>query len=152
MRITQEGLKEALLYEPDTGIFTWRRTGLGTKEGARAGTFNQGYIRITIKGKLYKAHRLAWLYMKGFHPEADINHINKINTDNRIENLVEYDSEKVRLARELAARIPYIMHLKGVCKHEGEYLAYIISNGVQSIIGSFSTAEEAGSAYKRFVE
>jgi len=46
-----------------------------------------GYIHIRVDGKDLKSHRLAWMYMYGTFPDADIDHINGIKTDNRIINL-----------------------------------------------------------------
>ena len=55
-----------------------------------AGTIqNTGYIAIKIDGKLYLAHRLAYLYHAGYFPELELDHINNIKTDNRLVNLRE---------------------------------------------------------------
>ena len=48
---------------------------------------NAGYIVIKIKGILYYAHRLAWLYMYGKFPKKLMDHINHDRLDNRICNL-----------------------------------------------------------------
>ena len=48
-----------------------------------------GYIVIGYDGKIYMAHKLAWFYVYGYFPETEIDHINKIRDDNRIENLRE---------------------------------------------------------------
>lgn len=52
-----------------------------------------GYVQIKISGKLYHAHRLAWLYVYGYMPEKEIDHINRIRDDNRIANLREATSQ-----------------------------------------------------------
>jgi len=46
-----------------------------------------GYLILKIKGKQFKAHRLAWTFYYGKEPNGVIDHINRIKTDNRIENL-----------------------------------------------------------------
>lgn len=51
-----------------------------------------GYKVITLtkdgKQKIYKAHRLVWEAFNGPIPEGiQVNHINEIKTDNRLENL-----------------------------------------------------------------
>ena len=84
--ITQEELKELLDYNPETGLFTWNVYN-NIKNKTTAGTFNDGYIQIKIKQKIYQAHRLAWLYVYGEWPKGQIDHINGIRDDNRIENL-----------------------------------------------------------------
>ena len=46
-----------------------------------------GYIILKIKGRQYKAHRIAWSLATKEDPICEIDHINRIKTDNRIENL-----------------------------------------------------------------
>jgi len=48
---------------------------------------NLGYVKIKLNGKSYAAHRLAFLYVTGSWPENQVDHINRIRTDNRWENL-----------------------------------------------------------------
>ena len=89
--INQKELKKLLRYDPNTGIFIWiKKTCLKVVVGKTAGTLSaKGYIVITIRGKLYRAHRLAWLDVYGVWPKDQIDHINHIKDDNRIENLRE---------------------------------------------------------------
>lgn len=46
-----------------------------------------GYVVVKIKGKQIKAHRLVWFLCNKSFPEGEIDHINRIRDDNRIENL-----------------------------------------------------------------
>lgn len=48
---------------------------------------SKGYIEIIINNKIYYAHRLAWLYVTGAFPKKEIDHINGIRNDNRVDNL-----------------------------------------------------------------
>lgn len=86
--LTVQRLKEVLNYDENTGLFTWRvkhahaRTTAGTKD-------YYGYCVIRIDGKLYKAHRLAWLYTYGEWPVKSLDHKNQVKDDNRISNLRE---------------------------------------------------------------
>ena len=66
--ITQERLKEVLHYNPETGIFVWEHSTPYVSAGTTAGWIDNGYIRIYVDGKEYKAHRLAFLYMEGYFP------------------------------------------------------------------------------------
>ena len=97
--ITISELIAQLNYEPETGIFTWKKAKRGhTKAGAKAGTIRpNGYINITINRKPYYAHRLAWFYTTGQWPTHHIDHINGVRDDNRIENLREADRKSTRL-------------------------------------------------------
>lgn len=86
----QTRLKELLHYDPNTGIFTWRvnRRGRFARKGSVAGTVDfNGYIAMGVDNRRYYAHRLAWLYVFGYYPPEDTDHINEIKTDNRIVNL-----------------------------------------------------------------
>ncbi len=86
---TQPELKKIVKYNPKTGIFTWlistnNRALIGSEAGCKDGC---GYIKIMVNGKQEYAHRLAWLYVNGYFPENDIDHINRDKSDNKISNL-----------------------------------------------------------------
>ena len=85
-----EDLNKNLHYNPETGIFTRKISRATVKSGDIAGWLSgSGYIYIKVRGYPFRAHRLAWLYVYGYLPEGDIDHINNIKTDNRIANLRE---------------------------------------------------------------
>jgi Demerecviridae HNH endonuclease len=90
MIILHERLKEILDYNPDTGVFKWRcRNNKKSrfKEGDVAGSLNRkGYRRVTVDGREYKEHRLAWFYMTGTWPKM-VDHKNRVRSDNRWDNL-----------------------------------------------------------------
>ena len=69
-------------------MFT-RNTAWGSKKiGDVAGNISpQGYRYLSFDGKATPAHRLAWLWVTGAWPSADVDHINRDHSDNRIENL-----------------------------------------------------------------
>lgn len=55
-------------------------------------TSHSGYYQLVLSKQLirksYKVHRLIWLAFYGSIPEGyEVNHINEIKTDNRLENL-----------------------------------------------------------------
>jgi hypothetical protein len=85
--LTQAELKKYLRYYPDSGIFTCPCPARWDK---LLGTPNKlGYVYIMVRGRMYAAHRLAWLYVHGEFPKDEIDHINRIRGDNRICNLRE---------------------------------------------------------------
>ena len=89
--LSQELLKEILLYNPYDGSFTWRTKKYSKKitKGSRAGSVvYSGYRQITLLGTRYQEHHLAWFYTYGVWP-TQVDHIDQDRTNNRIANLRE---------------------------------------------------------------
>lgn len=91
-------LKERLRYCCETGNLYWNRIRVITQYDKTfntrfadkvAGTIkpSDGYIQINFKGNLIPAHRIAWLLYYGTWPNGVIDHIDRIRTNNKIENL-----------------------------------------------------------------
>ena len=88
--LNQSKLKELLNYNPENGSFTWLKSQGNASKGSKAGSLAvNGYILIAVNGQRYRAHRLAFLYMKARFPVLDIDHINRNPSDNRWVNLRE---------------------------------------------------------------
>ncbi len=87
--ITQKRLKEVLRYDPESGFFVWIVSNSNRAlAGSVAGTINYyGYVTITIDGKKHRAARLAYLYMKGCFPEHEIDHRDRVNHNDKWDNL-----------------------------------------------------------------
>ena len=103
-------LNEILDYDPKTGEFVWKvRVNSKVPKGSIAGAdHNKGYVHITIKGKKYLAHRLAWFSINKYWPTY-IDHINGNRKDNRIENLREVTcSENLHNQRKPRGANPYL--------------------------------------------
>lgn len=88
-KLTQKELKINLKYFPGTGNLRWKKkTNHFIEINTIAGCKDKdNYILIGLKGKLYKAHRLIWLYMEGYLPEHDIDHIDRNPSNNKWDNL-----------------------------------------------------------------
>jgi len=85
--LTQQRLKEVLVYNPCSGTFRWRKSRLKAKAGKLAGCRrSDGYLLIKIDGRSYRAARLAWFYTYGEWP-TEIDHINRDQTHDSIWNL-----------------------------------------------------------------
>lgn len=99
--IDPEILRQLLAYDPVTGVLVWlhRDASFFAKKSAYkmwnkryAGceafqTASYGYLHGHIFQKHYFAHRVAWALHYGEWPEDQIDHVNGIRSDNRIENL-----------------------------------------------------------------
>lgn len=148
--LTQERLRELLHYDPETGVFTWRRTlGSRAKIGQRAGTVNvRGYRAIQIDGKIYTEHRLAFLYVFGFITTDMIDHININKTDNRICNL-RYATPLQNLGNT-PAPTHNTSGMKGVsfCKRTMRWRAFLTINRKFVHLGRFDRKEDAARAYE----
>jgi hypothetical protein len=146
--LTQERLQERLLYDENTGEFTWR-TPLTKrmKVGQLAGAVKRGgYIRIGLDGKTYAAHRLAWLYKFGRHPGSDLDHINRVKTDNRIANLREVS--RAQNNQNAGVTKSNSSGSKGVTRHKtGKWQAQIRAFGKNHYLGIFSDISDAHAAY-----
>lgn len=153
MTLTAERLREELVYDPDTGLFRRARDkGGGIKAGDRAGGKNgAGYVFIRVDGVKYQAHRLAWLYVHGEWPPADVDHCNRVKSDNRIGNLrLATDQQNLM---NVPKRITNTSGYKGVSfrnkKLKRPWRATIRLNGEQVELGWFATAEEAADVYRQ---
>lgn len=87
--LTQKELKEVFSYNSDNGLFTRI---LKTSSSCEVGDIakchdGDGYLVLRINARLYRCHRLAWLYVHGSFPKESIDHINGIRDDNRLPNL-----------------------------------------------------------------
>jgi hypothetical protein len=149
--LTAERLRELLHYDPETGVWTWRKLPIKNqlKPGGRAGTADSGgYVQIRIDGPKYGAARLAWLYMRGCWPEAEIDHKDGNRSNNRWSNLREASHSENQW--NMSRRRDNTSGFKGVNWHKGErkWHARIMLHGRHIHLGSFDSAEVAYEAYK----
>lgn len=146
-------LHKYLRYDKSTGIFFWKvNSGARTVSGKMAGTIVDGYVRISVKRKQFKAHRIAWLFSYGEWPINEVDHINSIRNDNRIENLRLARKEDNQ--RNVGIRRTNTSGYRGVCFHKESkrWRAQCWVNGKRNQLGSFDTAELASNAYESFVK
>jgi len=147
--ITHKQLRELLYYHPKSGDFVWLkgvspRAGAGTQAGCLQSW--TGYWLIRVDRKLYRAHRLAWFYIHGAWPEDQIDHKNRIRSDNRIDNLRLASSQEN--TRNSKMRSNNTTGHTGVSRKGNKWHATITIDGKKKWLGCFGTPEAASAAYK----
>jgi len=142
---------QVLHYNSETGVFTWVIPSRGTKAGDVAGCRkNNGYIKICVDQKQYHAHRLAFLYVEGRFPKADIDHVNGDRTDNRWANLRHATRSNNLLNKAKSPR--NTSGFKGVSWHKQrqKWAARAQDGEKYRHLGLYDTPEAAAEAYRAF--
>lgn len=159
-KLTAEVVRELLHYDPDTGLFIWKERARrwfphedrwnawnSTFAGKPALTAIAGYCAGQILGVPVRAHRVAYLYMAGGWPRADVDHVNGVRTDNRWDNLREASRSQncanTRIHRDNKSGF------KGVVWSEPrqKWQARICVDGRTICLGRFNTLPEAREVY-----
>jgi len=150
MTLTQDRLKELLFYDAASGVFTWEKPASNrVKKGSIAGTLDrEGYLQIRVDSVAYRAHHLAWIYVYGRKP-SEIDHINRVKSDNSINNLREVSSSDN--SKNVGMYAHNTSGVTGVSwnKDYGKWVAYINSEGKHIHLGLHSHIFEAACARKR---
>lgn len=145
--LTATRLRELLCYDPNTGIFTRRSLRGGQPAGSVVGTpHGNGYLSARIEGRTRFLHRMAWLYMTGTYPMADVDHRNGDRTDNRWSNL-RVGTRGQNMQNQRKARSNNQLGVLGVSPQKGMFKAQIQVGGRNRYIGRYHTVEEAHAAY-----
>jgi len=145
--LTLQKLYEMFFYCQETGLFI-RKIGVkGSSAGAVSGSqMSKGYLQIGVNKRKYLAHRLAWFYVYKVWPDGQIDHINGIKTDNRIENLrcvtnkQNHENSGIKSSNSSGFR--------GVSfyKRDGTWTAQLTHNYKNIYLGRFATKEQAAQA------
>jgi hypothetical protein len=147
--LTQARLKEVLRYDQQSGQFFWIVRGAYRRNpGDAAGSPSKdGRIRIRIDGELFYRYRLAWLYMTGYWPTKNIDHINGDQTDDRWVNLRDV-SQSENLQNQRCAPKHSSTGLIGAQRgRNGKFSSSIQLHKKHKFLGTFATPEEAHAAY-----
>jgi hypothetical protein len=148
--VSPASLQEMLSYSKETGRLTWSRNVAGrARAGQETGTTNyNGYLSLIIKGRPYRAHRVAWAIVTGSWPIGEIDHIDGVKTNNEWSNLRDVTrSVNQQNKRRSQSRTPG--HLLGTSldKRSGRWRAQIKVEGKYMHLGLHESAEAAHAAY-----
>ena len=164
---TPEELRKLLRYEPDTGKLYWlERSAELFEDGKRSAEHNcavwngrfankeaftsvdgDGYKKSRIFSRDFRAHRVAWVIYYGEWPH-EIDHINGVRDDNRLENLRSVSHAENCKNQKLPS--DNTSGVIGVCwyKPTRKWIAQIRANGRQVNLGYFVKKDDAIAARK----
>lgn len=143
-------LRAYCTYDPAIGVFRRNKTVRRFKAGeVMVGTTSHGYVRIWIDGKQHAAHRLAWLWMTGHWPAADVDHIDGNRANNAWVNLRQVDRstnlENIHGAKSHNRSTGLLGAYRS--SSPGRFVSRIQVRGKDKHLGSFGSALEAHAAY-----
>ncbi len=124
---------EDLEYCPESGVLRNARRGVDL--GANSGN---GYLQVSIEGTIHGVHRVAWFLYHGEWPKHEIDHINRMRSDNRISNLRDVTRFENQQNKPLG-EVP----VKGVYRKRGRYAVQQWVDGKKKYYGTYETLEEA---------
>jgi hypothetical protein len=139
-------LRSIWAYNPETGVFTWKKRGRGRQHGKRAGAFDGRYYVLEYLGIKILAHRAAWAMYYGQWPKSRLDHRDRNTQHNWISNLREATHAQNMVNK------PANKHSKtgekGVYrdKRDGRFYPYIDFEGKRKGLGGYDTLAEAVTA------
>jgi len=151
-----EDYKEIELFETQLRVYRsgyiWRLIKVSNSFGkkgewklAKGCVSNTGYLRTELTGKKVSLHRIiayTYLGLDINDKKIQIDHKNRIRTDNRVENLEIVTNQQNQFNRS---------NTKGYSfdKKTGKYRAQIKVNRKKIHLGCYDTKEEASNAYQK---
>lgn len=140
-KVTHKQLKDWISYNPESGLFHWTGNLKWTEAGKQVGCLDsEGYVVIKMKGRMYKAHRLAWLYVTGEWPSGEVDHINYARADNRFCNLRDCTTQQNLQARRFCKSAT---GLRNVFHSGSKFRVRVWVNGRNQHFGTFEDIELA---------
>ena len=142
-------------YDPETGyLYRTKSYSKSVDITQPAGRPNsQGYLDVDL-GRAYgkttarntRVHRIIWFLINGYWPDFQLDHIDGVKTNNRIENLRPI-TQRYNQANRIA-RTDVTSKYKGVGLHRNKWRAFIMLPGnTFKHLGRFDTQECAARAY-----
>lgn len=149
--LIQERVHHLFTLNPLDGRLIRRfKRGLAEEGTSSLASDRDGYLIIGIDGKQYRAHRVVWLHHYGQFPDGCLDHVNRIRTDNRIENLREVSKSQSR--QNIGISKSNKSGIKGIWEHttmKGKWCASIGYKGKNVYLGIFTSIDDAALAYKK---
>ena len=132
-------LEQSLLQE----IFEYKDGDLIRKNKVAGCLHKSGYRQIKVNNVIYPAHRLIWIFHNGSIDEnMQIDHINGIKDDNRIENLRLVTAQQNSWNRSRLNSKGYTWN-----KDLNKWQASIWVNGKMNYLGLYANEQDARNVY-----
>jgi hypothetical protein len=150
--MTSEELAKVLEYDGETGLFRWK---MPRRKMARSwfpgSEHRSGYMAIQINRRSYLAHRLAFLLMTGNWPNGDVDHFDRVRSNNKWSNL-----RAVTASQNGANKGVWKNKLHGLPKgvfkvsaNPDRFVAKIALGGRLKHLGTFGCIEDAAEIYAK---
>jgi len=137
--IDKNTCEKCLTYDPETGIFQrkFHAQKRAIKHDQAGSVDSKGYRQIRVDGRLYLAHRLAWLMVHGVWPAFHLDHIDRNPGNNAISNLRPCthaeNHQNVGVRSDSTSGVTGVSYLK----LQRKWLAYINLRGKRIRLGLF---------------
>ena len=143
-----EELKALFEYDPESGEIK-RIQEVGRKRENKGKPNKAGYLIVSIGGKIYYYHLVAWMLGHGKVPpnELVIDHKNRDKTDNRLANL-RLRTQRLNCLNAEQQKNTQTGY-RGVYPSGKKFMAKIRDMNKLLHLGSFDTAELASAAYEQ---
>lgn len=149
MVLDQDLVRSLFDYDAATGQLIWRYRDGAPKQwnvryaGKVAGRVcERGYVKIRLFGKANYAHTLVWIWHNGKQRTRCVDHVNRVKSDNRIENLREATNSQnlANWDRDGMRGVSFNSRYK-------KFVAQMVVEGKHHWLGMHDTAEQARTAY-----
>ncbi|HCF7134682.1 TPA: HNH endonuclease [Pseudomonas aeruginosa] len=139
----QQEMKRIFSYDPETGCLRWKENQQKRFIGRVAGFItHHGYRRVNVGKTKLHAHQIIWLMHHGELPDCEIDHINGMRDDNRLENLRLANQQQNQ--QNSNVRIDNVLGVKGVrLRPSGNYQARVKLSDGSRAVKTFRTLTEA---------
>jgi hypothetical protein len=147
--IDQTVLKLLFNYDPETGILSRKvRTTNSIQVGNIAGTTPKHNLpnKVSVNNRLYKTHRVIWLWFYGELPEM-LDHIDHDKNNNRISNLRPASKVANSLNRKVNSHNTSGFKGVGWSNQMNKWFAKLKIAGRQKVIGFYTDRYDAACAY-----
>ena len=143
---------ELFRYDYETGVLYWRwrvnsRVPKTLEAGTQRKSSSDGYLNVSVNGRLYPVHRVVMLMCYGFCGEGlEVDHINHVRNDNRLVNLRFVTHRGNMRNKSVSSKSTTGVTGVSFLKARKKYIAQIGVNRKLIYLGMFETLEEAAAA------